>query len=247
MAEEIKGITAELYEAIIAVVDERVREIRVTREDFGELKGIVRDLAQAQGRTEMRVEELAQAQGRTEMRVEELAQAQGRTEMRVEELAQAQGRTEMRVEELAQAQGRTEKALANLAHQVGRLTDTIGYGLEDLGQWVIPAYLERAYGIAGIKKCTRKFIKVDKKEIEIDLYAEGKRNGERVVVLGESKNRIGRTEVKGFIAHLREMESVWDKPTFRFMFGYRSHPSAEELAREHGIEVISSYQLTREG
>ncbi|MCL0029960.1 hypothetical protein M1N19_03245, partial [Dehalococcoidia bacterium] len=41
MAEALKGITAELYEAMIAVVDERVKEIRVTREDFSELKGIV--------------------------------------------------------------------------------------------------------------------------------------------------------------------------------------------------------------
>ena len=224
MAEAFTGITAELYKTIIAVVDERVKEIRVTREDFDELKGIVRELVCAQHELGETVKELAHNQ---------------------QELAQAQARTETRVEELALAQTRTEKALTNLAQQVGRMTDTLGYGLEDLGQWVIPAYLERTYGITGVERCTRKFIKVDRKEVEINLYAEGKRNGERIVLLGESKNRIGRRETKNFVARLKVLESVLDKPSFRFLFGYWAHPSAEKLARENGIEVISSYQLTR--
>ena len=189
MAEETRGITAELYRTLITIVDERVKEIRVTREDFDELRGIVR--------------------------------------------------------ELAQAQTRTEKALTNLAQQVGRMTDTLGYGLEDLGHWVLPAYFERTYGITGVERCTRKFIKVNRREVEVNLYAEGKRNGEAIVLLGESKNRIGQTEVKNFVARLRELESAFDKPAFRFLFGYWAHPTAERLARENGIEVISSYQLTR--
>ncbi len=96
---------------------------------FSDLRDIVRELAQAQLRTEARVEELAQAQARTEVRLdslttrmEELAQAQARTEarldtltMRVEELAQAQLRTETRMEALAQAQARTEARMEALA------------------------------------------------------------------------------------------------------------------------------------
>jgi chromosome segregation ATPase len=245
MAKETTGITAELYKAIIAIVDERVKEIRVTREDFDELKGTVRELAQAQVELKGTVKELAQAQVELKGTVRELAQAQARTEKRVEELAQAQARTEKRVEELAQAQARTERALTNLAQQVGRMSDTLGYGLEDLGHWVLPAYFERTYGITGVERCIRKFIKVDRRELEVNLYAEGKRNGEAIVLLGESKNRIGRAEVKDFVARLKALEGVVSKPTFRFLFGYWAHPSAERLARENSIEVISSYQLTR--
>ena len=57
--EQIKGLTAEMYRAVVAIVDERVKEIRVTREDFSALKGAVLELAQAQARTEARLEELA--------------------------------------------------------------------------------------------------------------------------------------------------------------------------------------------
>ena len=38
MAEAVRGMTAELYQAIVTLIDERVREIRVTREDFHELR-----------------------------------------------------------------------------------------------------------------------------------------------------------------------------------------------------------------
>ena len=97
MAEATGGMTAELYQAIVAVVDDRVKEIRVTREDFHELKGVVQELAEAQ-------RELAQAQVHTEHRldrleavVEDLVQAQ-------RELVQAQARTEQRLDELVQVQ-----------------------------------------------------------------------------------------------------------------------------------------------
>jgi tetratricopeptide (TPR) repeat protein len=138
---EPQGITAELYRAIVTIVDDRVKEIRVTREDFDRLTQTVAQLAQAQARTEQRldrleaaVERLAEAQARTEQRlnrleaaVERLAEAQARTEQRLEELAQAQARTDaavqqlaMRVDQLAEAQARTEQRLNELAQAQAR-------------------------------------------------------------------------------------------------------------------------------
>jgi hypothetical protein len=77
-------------------------------------------LADAQARTEVRMNELAQAQARTEDRMNELAQAQARTEDRMNELAQAQARTEVRMNELAQAQARTEDRMNELADAQAR-------------------------------------------------------------------------------------------------------------------------------
>lgn len=36
--EQTTGMTAELYKAVVAVVDERMQEIQVTREDFDALR-----------------------------------------------------------------------------------------------------------------------------------------------------------------------------------------------------------------
>jgi predicted nuclease with TOPRIM domain len=134
---EPQGITAELYRAIVTIVDDRVREIRVTREDFDRLTQTVAQLAQAQARTEQRLEELAQAQARTEQRldrleaaVERLAEAQARTDAavqqlakRVDQLAEAQARTEQRLNELAQAQARTEQRVEQLEGAMQRLAE----------------------------------------------------------------------------------------------------------------------------
>ncbi|HPU29557.1 MAG TPA: hypothetical protein PLM71_04465 [Syntrophorhabdaceae bacterium] len=115
-------ITPDVKKEIIKIIDERIREAHVTKEDFSELKEIIRnlgikttELAEAQKRTEQKVEELAEAQKRTEQRVEELAEAQKKTEQRVEELAEAQKKTEQRVEELAEAQKKTEQRVEELA------------------------------------------------------------------------------------------------------------------------------------
>ena len=64
--------------------------------NFTDLRDIVRELAQAQVRTEARVEELAQAQVRTEARLETLTARVDTLAVRMEELAQAQVRTEAR-------------------------------------------------------------------------------------------------------------------------------------------------------
>jgi hypothetical protein len=121
-AEIFEGFPPELRFPIARLVDTLREELGTSRADIDELKAIVRELAQAQARTETRLEELAQAQQRAELRMErmedavqQLAQAQQRTELRIEELAQAQARTETRLEELAQAQARTETRLEELA------------------------------------------------------------------------------------------------------------------------------------
>ena len=128
--------------------------------------------------------------------------------------------------------------------EVKSLSDTVGLGLEDLGSAVLPSYIERTYGISAVT-FSRKFITIDGKGIEINLYAEGKRDGETIILLGEAKNRIRKAEVSKYIKRITALKDYFDKPLFLFMFGYWIHPSAEELAKDNGIELIVTYKLTR--
>lgn len=115
-------ITPEVKKEIIKIVDERIKEAHVTKEDFSELKDIVKELAEAQKRTELRIEELAEAQRRTEVRVEELAAAQKRTEERLEQLTIKADQLAIRIDQLAEAQRRTEERLEQLTIRVDQLT-----------------------------------------------------------------------------------------------------------------------------
>jgi len=230
------GMTAELYKAVVAVVDDRVGEIKVTRRDFDELKGVVEERV---GGLEQAMERLAQAQARTEERVGGLEQA-------MERLAQAQARTDASLQELAQAQARTDGALQELARQVGRLSENIGFGLEDVARVVLPDYLAYRHnlqleGEPG-EELRRIFFEVNGREIEINLYGEGQKDGQKAVVLGESKSRIYGREVSDFAKVLAQVEPLVEGEAVRVMFGFYIHPTALREAREKGILLVASYQ-----
>ncbi len=204
-----------LREVLLAMLEEieRQREENVTKKEFNELKEIVRELAEAQKRTEQRLEELAEAQKRTEQRVDRLAQS-------VELLS-----TEMR----------------HLARQVGALAENIGFGLEDIAHVVLPGYLYRHLGIE-MGEFERRFLPVDGEEVEINLYAEGTMGGEKVTILGEVKSRIYAREVENFQNILNKVLPTIKGKVVKVMFGYFFRPEASELARKNDIIPVVSYQ-----
>lgn len=59
----VNRVTPEVYKVIIAIVDERIKEFHISREDFHELKETVERLAQAQAKTEEGMRRLEKAIG----------------------------------------------------------------------------------------------------------------------------------------------------------------------------------------
>ncbi|MEM4367394.1 MAG: hypothetical protein QW035_04700 [Candidatus Anstonellales archaeon] len=252
------ALTIDDIKIINELIDKRLEQIQVRREDFYEVRKIiselaeaVKELAEAQRRTEERVNELAEAQRRTEERVNELAEAQRRTEERVgnlevkmAELAEAQRRTEERVNELAEAQRRTENALFLLTREVKGLSDRIGFSLEDLGRELLPSYLEVKYGIK-VKSLEPVWIERNGERIEINYYGKGKKGKREVVVLGESQSRIFKSDVEVFGRRFLEFEKESKKKCFKFLFAFSIHPSAIEVAEKSNINLIATYMLRR--
>ncbi len=266
-------ISAELYEFVIKVVDDRVREIKVTREDFNALKQVVEELAQAQKKTEQRlgrveaaVEQLAQAQKKTEQRVEELAQAQKKTEQRlgrveaaVEQLAQAQKKTEQRlgrveaaVEQLSQAQKRTEEELCSLIREhaktremVAGLSDTVGYGLENQAYKSLPRLLERDFDLKVKGKLARRYIIYeDGKEDEVNVYGWGMKDGKKILILGESEVKLSRKKLTRFLKRAERIKHYEGaKESLLLAITHMTHPKIEEYASQNGIKVYYSYEF----
>ncbi len=164
-------ITAELYEFIVKVVEDKVREIRVTREEFDKLAAAINRLAEAQAGTEERLNKLTEAQQRTEQRLNQLAE-------RVEQLAEAQQRTEQRLNQLAATVEKLAEAVDGLRQVVGKLSETVGFGLEDIARVVLPGWLYRHLGVE-LEELERRFVIVDGREIEVNLYGEGLKRGKR--------------------------------------------------------------------
>jgi len=209
---ELQGITAEVYRAIITIVDERVKEIRVTREDFDSLKAVVRELAEAQKRTEARVEELAEAQKKTE--------------------------------EILQGVIKEQKSMRK---EIGGLSATIGYTLENRAISRLPEILESDHGIH-IELMDRRFIEYpDGKEEEVNIYGEGKINGERVYVIGESKSQLGRKDVDKFKRRVERLGKNLGARIIPVIITHMVRPRIERYALQtiEGLLIYKSFQLEK--
>jgi chromosome segregation ATPase len=226
-------ITSTIKKEIIKIIDERIREVHVTKENFSDLKGIVRELAEAQKRTEQRVEELAEAQKRTEQRVEELAEAQKRTEQRVEELAEAQKRTEEEIRKLA-------IGLDNLRGEVGGLSRSFGYAFENEAFRMLPAILKEKYGV----EIMEKFIRAEIRDKEINILGFGKKDGTDLVIVGEAKTRIERMDIFDELEEKIDIvkEEYKGKEILKVLVTHFASKKILKVAEERGVIVVQSFE-----
>lgn len=251
-------ITPQIKKKIIEIIDERIGQVHVTKEDFSELKSIVRDLAEAQKRTE-------EAQQRTEKRVGELAEAQKRTEeaqqrteKRLEELAEAQQRTEKRVEELsvsmkelAEAQKRTEEEIAKLSNglretriQLGGLSRSFSYSFENEAYRNLPQVLHQKYGYEVIEKMVR----ADIGGKEINFFGKALKDGKEFYIVGESKIRLDegdwRREVFADLeSKINAVRAIYgDVPVLPILVTHFATNAFIDEAAQKGIIVVQSYE-----
>jgi len=262
---KLEQVEPGLREVLLALLEEidRQREETVTKKEFNELKEIVRELAEAQKRTEERVEELAQAQTRTEQRldslankVEELAEAQKRTEQRIEELAEAQKRTEERLEKLAAAQERTEKELQKLVGEhaktrehVGGLLATVGYILENEAMRALPGLLLEEFGLRVKDRLVRKFlVDVSGNPMEVNIVGEAMADGKEFLVVGESNSQLSKGKVKEFLdKKLKRLAKPFGLEFFPILVTHMiTAPDVADYALERGIRrIYYSYEFSR--
>ncbi|MEW6363661.1 MAG: hypothetical protein AB1714_03370 [Acidobacteriota bacterium] len=261
-----EGVLApELYKFVAAVIDDKLKDLRPDRETFDAFR---RETTNRMDRVEAAIERLADAQARGEERltrveaaVERLTEAQARSEERltrveaaVERLTEAQARSEERltrveaaIERLGEAQARTDASVKELAfqmtqlsRQVGALSDVIGFGLEDIGRTILPAYLSKRFGL-NVPRLERRQFRVGSETIEVDLYGDGTRGDGPIALIGEAKSRIYRREVSQFRAVLSRLRPLLSVEAVPLMFGYFIDLSAQEEARDE-ILLVASYQ-----
>jgi hypothetical protein len=228
--------TAGVLLDVLEKVAVQVHATSVTREDFGELRRIVEELAEAQRRTEERVGELAKAQRRTEERVGELAEAQRRTEERV-------GSLELAVERLAEAQRRTEQAVARLSRQVGGLSETVGGDIEDIAYIVLHDVLKREFGWQ-VGVLERSWQVWDGKMEEVNVFGQASdpaRPGEVIWIVGEAKHNLSANEVKKFTRQVERARKHLVGQIFPVCFCYRARPEVQQMVLDAGIRLVFSY------
>ena len=277
------SLTPELYELILKIIDERVKEIKVTREEYEKLAKSVNELTVSVRELSERVNELIEAHKKAEERITKLeiavanlVEANRKAEERITRLENAVAKLETTVANLVEITKRLDervtkledavatlievnkrfderitkleeavitltRSVKNLSETVAGLGETIGFGLEDIGRVVLPSWIERHLGIK-VNEFERKFFFIDNEMIEVNLYAEGVLNNEKIIVLVESKSRIHRSDVKDFSEKIDKIKKVIPTKMVGILFGYVIYPDAAEEAQKRGLYTVASYQ-----
>ncbi len=228
-----------------------------TEQRMEELAEAQKDLVGAQNRTEQRMEKLAEAQNRTEQKVGELTEAQERTEQRMDELAESQKRTEQRMDELAESQKRIEQKVEKLSDglnktrsELGGLSKGVGYALENESYRMLPGLLSRKYGI----EMTERFIRTEMGGKEINIFGEGLRNGERILIVGETKMQLDeRRKSKGEqkeifeiladkVAAVKSEQPNTDVTIVPLLVTHYANKRLLERGKEAGVIIVQSFE-----
>ena len=199
----------------------------VKTSDFNELKGIVRELAVAQQRTESRVDKLAIAQ---------------------QEMAVAQQEMAVALQETAVNMSKMSQAISGLGNEVGGLSRTMSYALENEAYRALPTYLERELNIT-VKS---RFVRTEIEGEEIDFFAQGEQNGHSVCLVGESKLRIDERRRRGHeldrVLEQLDKKAAAVQKTYpdcgivRLLVTHYVRPSVRKQLEAEGVLVILSFE-----
>ncbi|MDW8108018.1 MAG: hypothetical protein RMJ81_00005, partial [Candidatus Kryptonium sp.] len=184
-----------------------------------------------QRRTEERLNQLAEAQRRTEERLNQLA-------IKVEQLAEAQRKTEERLIWLINEHERTREILAGIS-------DTVGYGLEDKVMLFAKKFAKYEYGVEAEIVDRRNVVYPDGRYDEVNIYIEGKKNGEKVYIIGECKSRPSKREIEKLAKKMERLRSYLNADVYAFVVGYYFSPEVETYLREEypNIRAFKSFEF----
>jgi hypothetical protein len=242
------SITSEVRREIERIVDERVERAWASRDDLTQIKAVLRETVEIQKQTGAAVRELAQRQERTEetlqgmqAAVRELAGQQQRTEAAVRELAEQQTRTEATVERLA-------RGIADVRQEVGGISNTLGYSLENEAYRSLPGLLRERYRIDIQERFTRRLIRGE----EVNFLARARKEGNEVILVGESKLRLGDRsyqpdQAQAVFGQLdRKVAAVQEEhpglQVVKLLVTHFAAPRFLQEAQERGVLVVQSHE-----
>jgi hypothetical protein len=230
IVKKINKFEPKIRDVLLDILDEieeqkKYYEQTVTKIEFNDLRKIVKELAEAQQRTEKKVEELAEAQKKTEKKMEKLAEAQIKTEEVVRKLV---------------------KDMSEVKTKLEGLSDSVGYGLEDKLLPFMKFFIKNQYNYKVNVVDRRNIIYPDGKFDEINLYIEAEKDSKPVLIIGECKAKPGKKDIKKFLKLKERVAKYLNKEVKGFIVGYTYHPEVEKyLEKTKDIDWFKTFEIER--
>lgn len=243
-------IAAEKIVDVIGAVYEELRN-SVTKVEFNELKEIVKDLAEAQKRTELRLEELTKRVDKLTIRMDQLTERVDKLTIRMDELAKRVdeltanvSRLERKVEDLVGEMKGMKVTIQDMKQEMGGMSHAIGYGLEDQSYLTLPPVLKRDHAITLKGRLKRGFLETGRnKYIEINIWGQGERDGKSIEIIGEAKTQLKKKDVDKFLQTLQAIQPHIDHSIHPICITYQTSPAVSQYAKDKGISVYFTYDL----
>ena len=118
----------------------------------------------------------------------------------------------------------------------------MGYTLENAAYRALPAIL-RNYGLEVEDRLIRKYVKVGRVFRQVNVYGHARRNGERLLILGEVKTRPSKKEIARFEKLADALARKEGLPVFRLFVAHDFPPDIEDLLRSRDILPVWSYEF----
>lgn len=171
--------------------------------------------------------------------VRELAEAQKRTEHRVEQLAETQLEMQHAITELGTQVTGLTRQVGDLAKQVGGLSNAVGANLEDFACDLVPELLEKYWRLATVSAGPEEITAVDGIVREFDVVVRGTIDGRPVVVVCETKATVSTTEVSKFLRVIEKVREAHPGEDVRpLFFGYKANAAARALIVQSGAAMV---------
>lgn len=232
----MEKFSAEQADALTIVISEAFFDFEklATKQELSELKDAIRELAEAQKKTELRLDELT-------ARVNELAEAQKRTEEHLNALTEivrklAEEMFEMR-RRFAEEIEDIRADIREIRQQVGGLSMAVGYGIEDRVMPYFFALGEKDYGMKILKVERRNYVYPDGRYDEINIYAEGIKNDETYLIIAKCKAQPSKKDADRFAQMVERLSIATQKKVFPILIGYIFQPDVETYIRERYLDV----------
>lgn len=227
----------EIYRIAREVLKQELEILLPIDREVSELRSAIKELTQAQTRTEARLEELAQTQAKSEERLTAVEKA-------IEELAQAQARTEARLERLITVVEEMQREIVDIRRQLGGLAHAVGFQLEDRAYFSLPRLLEEEFGIKVKERLVRKIIKTYKGEVmEINIIGKAEKDGKEIYIVGEAKANLSIRHIVDFVDRLKDIKETLKEEVFPILVTYMTDLETEEYAKSKNIRLYYSYEF----
>ncbi|HFC98011.1 MAG TPA: DUF2730 family protein [Thermosulfurimonas dismutans] len=149
------------------------------------------------------------------------------------------------VRRLTGEMGRMKEEMREIRKQVGGLSITVGYTLENEAFKGLPELLKRDHGLEVVEPLRRTFVRDEKgRELEVNIYGAARKDGKKLVILGEAKAQLSKNDVDRFLRRkVKPLERVFPERFLVLVTHMVTSSEVEEYARKKGVALYYSYQF----